>query len=177
MYVANVFFLHLFVFLLLLYKPLQTVEDPGAESGSYWDNHSWLFSLALVIQPRIALLFFSSIPWTAAFVVFTVLFPEVTAISLFFERGYHHKHFLLLIVYSCLAFFRHFKWNETPPPRPTPTVNEDGTISLNVAPEIFAILTQLARSITSLCMLEILSFSLRSTEIRTAAEFVVFATM
>lgn len=171
MYIANRFFLHLGVFVILCLLPLHTRGD--TEGSNYWDNHGLLFSVALVLQPHITLLFFSSVPWTMTFVICALLFPEVTAISLFFERGYHYNHYLLLLAYIPLAFSRYFKFDS--PQLPPATRNDDGTLSFSVAPEVASLVLSLAQSISSLCTYFLKDFSLRSEKDRTTTKSIIFA--
>lgn len=155
MYIANRFFVHLGVFLLLILVVPLYVAAEDEKPANYWQNHGWLFSLALVIQPQITLLFFSSVPWTLPFVLASVFFPEVTAISLFFERGYHYKHWLLLLGYIPLAFLRFFKFEASEQQVASSnegTVNEDGSVNYNLAPEVLNVLVQLVQNVTSLCV-------------------------
>jgi hypothetical protein len=151
MHVENRFFVHCVVFVLLSLLPLQPRED--TQPVNFWDVHGLLFSVALLLQPQITLLFFTAVPWSVAFVLCALLFPEVTAISLFFVRGYHYDNYLLLLGYIPLAFSRYFKFDDPSPPQaPYATRNEDGTVSFNVAPEIGNLVVHLAQNLRTVCM-------------------------
>lgn len=128
MAVSNRFFQQVVAFVILTQLPLYDEIVGGA--ATYWENHGLLFTLVLLLQPQIALLFFSQIPWTVSHVLASVFFPEVAWVTYFLSQHFHYKvshcgkktysqDYYLLFGYLLLSFARYF---EMKPPQPSETV-------------------------------------------------------